>query len=140
MSTSTNSTVIGKSYASRSNAVRASKKAYGEAWGRTVEIVETDGAFVITAVETETVVKFNKRLDIPKALPTPKRPAGSPRQSGAIAELWEHFEELVCQQRLRRVDVLDSLVEEGYNYWTVRTQLQLFTKLLKEQTTNEEQA
>lgn len=131
----TNSNVIGKAYASKSNARRAAKGAFGNNFESQVEIQEKDGKFVIAAIETEVVTKFNKRTGDVRAVPTPKQPKGTPRQKGAVAELWELFDEL-NNEGLRRVDILDRCVQEGYNYWTVRTQLQLFMKALKGETTS----
>lgn len=126
-------TVIGKTYSSRSNAVRAAKKSFGTGWEGTVEIEKTGKSFIITAKETTSVLKMNSRLGVRRALPTPKQPVGTPRRKGAVAELWEIFDELQ-RQNMRRVDILDTCVEKGYNYWTVRTQLQLFMKALRADT------
>ena len=121
--------VIGKTYSNRANALRACKKQFGATWADTVEVKKEGGAFVVAALETDTVVKINKRLNMPKAVPTTAG-KGAERSKGAVQELWEAFPKLLAQGH-RRVDIIDLKVSEGYKYWTVRTQLHVYLQAVK---------
>ena len=50
----------------------------------------------------------------------------APIQSGAVAELWNKQFPKLLKKGMRRVDIIEHLMCEGYNYWTVRTQLQRY--------------